>query len=63
MLAFSLMRFPRRRIERGSILWRADPRDVERADSARRGKQIALIFQESGAASIRRTIELGSPSR
>ncbi len=54
LLAFSLMRLlpPSGRIERGSILWRGrNLLDLSNEQIRRvRGKEIALIFQESGAA-------------
>jgi oligopeptide/dipeptide ABC transporter ATP-binding protein len=54
MLAFSLMRLlpPSGRIERGSILWKGQDLLAMSKEEIRRvrGKQIALIFQESGAA-------------
>lgn len=54
MLAFSIMRLlpPSGRIESGAILWkgrdlcRMNPEDLRRI----RGKEVALVFQESGAA-------------
>ncbi|MGH9336262.1 MAG: ABC transporter ATP-binding protein, partial [Vicinamibacteria bacterium] len=54
MLAFSLMRLlpPAGRIERGSILWKGgDLLKMSNEEIRRvRGKHIALIFQETGAA-------------
>ncbi len=54
LLAFSLMRLlpPSGRIERGSILWKGQDLLAMSNEQIRRvrGKQIALIFQESGAA-------------
>jgi oligopeptide/dipeptide ABC transporter ATP-binding protein len=54
MLAFSLIRLlpPSGRIERGAILWKGqDLLGMSNEEIRRvRGKQIALIFQESGAA-------------
>jgi oligopeptide/dipeptide ABC transporter ATP-binding protein len=54
MLAFSLMRLlpPAGRIERGSILWKGQNLIEMSNEQIRRvrGKQIALVFQESGAA-------------
>jgi len=54
MLAFSLMRLlpPAGRIERGSILWKGKNLLEMSNEQIRRvrGKQIALVFQESGAA-------------
>ena len=54
MLAFSLMRLlpPGGRIERGSILWKGQNLLEMSNEQIRRvrGKQIALVFQESGAA-------------
>jgi peptide/nickel transport system ATP-binding protein len=54
MLAFSLMRIlpPAGRIEKGSILWKG--RDLLSLSSAEmrrvRGREVSLVFQESGAA-------------
>ncbi len=54
MLAFSLMRLlpPGGRIERGSILWKGQNLLEMSNEQIRRvrGKQIAFVFQESGAA-------------
>jgi oligopeptide/dipeptide ABC transporter ATP-binding protein len=54
MLAFSLIRLlpPSGRIERGSILWKGRDLLAMSNEELRRvrGKQIALVFQESGAA-------------
>jgi oligopeptide/dipeptide ABC transporter ATP-binding protein len=54
MLAFTLMRLlpPAGRIEKGSILWKGrDLLSMSNEEIRRvRGKQISLIFQESGAA-------------
>jgi oligopeptide/dipeptide ABC transporter ATP-binding protein len=54
MLAFSLMRLlpPAGRIERGSILWQGrNLLDLSNEQIRRvRGKEISLVFQESGAA-------------